>query len=39
MKVLKKHEDLVKQVRLSNYKLFFDVDTKEDYEILKENLI
>lgn len=39
MKVLKRHEDLVKQVRLSNYKLFFDVDTKEDYEILKDNLI
>lgn len=39
MKVLKNNEHLVKKVRLSNGRLFFDIDTKDDYELLKNNLI
>ncbi|MDO4536237.1 MAG: NTP transferase domain-containing protein [Clostridium perfringens] len=39
MDVLKNNEGIIKKVRVSNYKLFFDMDTKEDYEVLLSNLI
>lgn len=39
MDVVKNNGSLVKKVRMSNYRLFFDMDTKEDYKLLLSNLI
>lgn len=39
MKVVKNHLEAISKVRVNNYKIFFDVDTKEDYEMLINNII
>lgn len=39
MKVLKNNTEHLSKVRINNYKMFFDVDTKEDYDILLNKMI
>lgn len=39
MDVLKNNEDIIKKVRVNNYRLFFNVDTKDYYQLLQDKLI
>lgn len=39
MDVIKNNEDIIKKVRVSNYRLFFNVDTEDDYQLLQDKLI